>query len=146
VKSEEISVTFDCQDETDASADESYFDNDNTDNGEPDIEDQDDYDDNQVYGINFNVSIKKASGELVLECVAEEKKVIIVGAKLVNGTYDGPPFDNLSDELVNSFTAYLEDRKIDAHLSDFILETAASKEQREYLHWLQELKKFTDAA
>ena len=143
-KNEEITITFDCQDESEGAGDDEVFDGDNKEESEPDIEDQD-YDENAVYGINFNVSIKKPSGELVLDCVAEEG-VLVLGARLSKGTYSGPPFENLSDELVEAFSNYLEDRKIDSHLSNFILETAASKEQREYVRWLQELKKFTDSA
>lgn len=143
-KNEEITITFDCQDESEGAGDDEMYDGDNKDESEPDIEDED-YDENAVYGINFNISIKKPSGELILDCVAEEG-VSVLGARLSKGTYSGPPFENLSDELVEAFNNYLEDRKIDSHLSNFILETAASKEQREYVRWLQELKKFTDSA
>ena len=55
-QNEEISVTFDCQDESDGHIDEDeFFKQDDDDNSEEDDGDLDDYDSDDKYGINFQV-------------------------------------------------------------------------------------------
>ena len=62
-----------------------------------------------------------------------------------DSTYNGPAFDNLSESLQDAFVNYLEDRKINSDLCHFIISYSQDKEQREYVHWLTNLVKFTSA-
>ena len=150
---EEIVVTFDCQDENEESAlnddFEKYYDE--GDNIEVDGDDEDDDfpDDDLKYGINFTVTIKKKNSEMIAHCVADSTinvvslKVLPVGDKNNEQLYKGPPFENLSQPMQNALTNFLEDRKVDANLSNFILLYSQYKEQKEYVQWLKRLAEFT---
>lgn len=157
-QNEEITITFDCQDEAEGSLDEEDFfkqhENDQDDAHDDEDTDLDDYDESEKYGINFQVTIKKGGSEMICECTAEQE-ISIVNVRVYSGdqtseekravAYDGPPFENLAEGLQDAFLNYLEDRKIDADLCHFILTFAQHKEQKEYVHWLKELSKFTES-
>jgi complement component 1 Q subcomponent-binding protein len=102
------------------------------------------------YGINFTVSIKKAGKEMLFNCSAGDT-VSIHNVKIssesnsTEATYDGPPFENLSDSLQEAFVQYLEERKINSDMSEFILSYSQAKEQKEYVHWLKTFAQFTEA-
>ena len=148
---------FDCQDESEESAfNEDFmekFDQSSEENEDGSFDDMDDedYDDDMKYGINFTASIKKKNGEIIFDCVADEsikiKHVRIqsaTGAKdSDDSAYKGPPFENLSDSLQEAFMNYLEDRKINPDLCHFILLYSQHKEQKEYVNWLKNLSEFT---
>ena len=149
---EEIVVTFDCQDENEESALNDDFDVDkyyNEDNVEGDDEDDEFPDEDLKYGINFTVTIKKKNSEMIAHCVADSTinvvslKVSPVGDENDEQRYKGPPFENLSQAMQNALTNFLEDRKVDANLSSFILLYSQYKEQKEYVQWLKSLAEFT---
>ncbi|EXJ94798.1 hypothetical protein A1O1_03196 [Capronia coronata CBS 617.96] len=58
--------------------------------------------------------------------------------------YAGPPISNLDPELQAMLDKYLEERGIDAQLASFLPEYVDYKEQREYVKWLNDMKKFID--
>lgn len=51
--------------------------------------------------------------------------------------YGGPVFEQLSEGLQDSIYAHLEDHGVDEDLCFYILAVSRSKEQSEYVHWLQ---------
>jgi len=150
-KNEEITVMFDCQDESEESAfNEDFmekFDKSGGENEDGSFDDMDDedYDDDMKYGINFTASIKKKNGEIIFDCVADESIKInhVRIQKDSDSAYKGPPFENLSDSLQEAFMNYLEDRKINPDLCHFILLYSQYKEQKEYVNWLKNLSEFT---
>lgn len=80
----------------------SRIDDDNEDKEENDDED---LDENMDFGINFTVSIRKGESELFFNCTADAT-LSISNVRLANdkndldaSTYNGPPFDNLSEDL-----------------------------------------------
>ncbi|CAG8510064.1 7197_t:CDS:2 [Ambispora gerdemannii] len=59
--------------------------------------------------------------------------------------YLGPRFENLDNEVQILFERYLEERGIDTSLALFIPNYVDYKEQKEYLGWLHNVKKFVEA-
>lgn len=103
------------------------------------------------YGINTDVTITKASGEkVIINCVAS-KKLIVRSVRYAEPgadtedpkSYGGPVFDQLNDELQESFYTYLADRKIDEDLAFFVLSYSRVKEQKEYANWLNKIMEFS---
>ncbi|ORZ33319.1 mitochondrial glyco protein [Catenaria anguillulae PL171] len=60
------------------------------------------------------------------------------------GTYVGPIFDELDDNLSNAFYQYLEARGVGAELAEFIPAYVEYKEQLEYNRWLQKVSAFVE--
>jgi complement component 1 Q subcomponent-binding protein len=60
------------------------------------------------------------------------------------GTYSGPPWQQLDEELQLLMERYLEERGINTALALFIPDYAELKEQKEYISWLKNLKSFVD--
>jgi complement component 1 Q subcomponent-binding protein, mitochondrial len=58
--------------------------------------------------------------------------------------YNGPPWQQLDEELQLLMERYLEERGINTALALFIPDYAELKEQKEYLSWLKNLKSFVD--
>ncbi|KAL9052326.1 MAG: hypothetical protein Q9162_005470 [Coniocarpon cinnabarinum] len=58
--------------------------------------------------------------------------------------YTGPPFSNLDEDLQVLFEKYLDERGINTTMALFVPEYIDYKEQKEYLNWLQNVKKFVD--
>ena len=63
--------------------------------------------------------------------------------------YNGPDFEDLEDKLQEAFDEYLGELGVDNEIFDFIDATAVDKEHREYMRWLENMKKlmwveFTD--
>lgn len=56
--------------------------------------------------------------------------------------YHGPPFSNLDEELQESLETYLESRGITEELASFIGAYSEFKENKEYIQWLNNMKKF----
>jgi hypothetical protein len=140
-------ITFDCRDEV-------LFDDSDTSGDEADakvdvpVEDRDD-DVSDRYAINFTVRIKKSSGrELVLRCVAEDGLTVLSSRveSFPDNTQQisGPVIESLADELQDAFVGFLEERLVDRDLTAFIVQYAADKEQREYMHWLKSLLEFSE--
>ncbi|GAK67603.1 mitochondrial glyco protein [Moesziomyces antarcticus] len=61
------------------------------------------------------------------------------------GTYLGPQFDTLDENLQSQFETFLGERGIDANLALFIPNYAEYKEQREYCDWLSHVRNFVEA-
>jgi len=58
--------------------------------------------------------------------------------------YDGPPWQQLDEDLQLLMERYLEERGINTALAVFIPDYAELKEQKEYISWLKNLKSFVD--
>ncbi|KAF2641431.1 regulatory protein-like protein suaprga1 [Massarina eburnea CBS 473.64] len=56
--------------------------------------------------------------------------------------YIGPPFSNLDEDLQILLEKYLEERGINTRMALFIPDYIDHKEQKEYINWLQNMKKF----
>ncbi|KAJ7477017.1 mitochondrial glycoprotein [Mycena galericulata] len=61
------------------------------------------------------------------------------------GLYIGPEFSTLDLTVQENFEKFLEERDIGEATAFFIPEYAEYKEQREYVQWLENVKKFVDA-
>ena len=119
------------------------------------LDSEDDLDEGDVmdYGINFQVKISKSDGsKLVVDCIAA-KEMQIEGVQYVptaygataeqeEEVYGGPVFDQLDETLQDAFYEYLADRKIDNDMSFFVLAHSRSKEQREYVNWINNVLAF----
>ncbi|RPB18714.1 mitochondrial glyco protein [Terfezia boudieri ATCC MYA-4762] len=58
------------------------------------------------------------------------------------GLYAGPEFANLDEDLQVLFERYLDERGINTALALFVPDYIEYKEQKEYLRWLENVKKF----
>jgi len=61
------------------------------------------------------------------------------------GLYIGPQFDQLDVNVQEEFDEFLAQRGVDQSLAMFLPEYAEYKEQKEYVEWLQSVKKFVEA-
>lgn len=59
--------------------------------------------------------------------------------------YAGPPFANLDEDLQSLIERYLDERGVDTALATFIPDYIDFKEQREYVNWLNSMRKFVEA-
>ena len=59
--------------------------------------------------------------------------------------YPGPPFDSLDPDVQTLMDRYIEDRGINEALAIFATDYMGWKEQREYVSWLNNVKKFVEA-
>ncbi|PSR79852.1 mitochondrial glyco protein [Coniella lustricola] len=59
--------------------------------------------------------------------------------------YPGPPFGTLDEDLQLLMEQYLDERGINSALAVFVPDYMDLKEQKEYLTWLNNVKKFVDA-
>lgn len=145
-KGETIEVFFDCQDEVE---DESLF-------NDMDMESAEETDEAEgtegMMGLNFDVVIKKSSGEKVIfNCIASRDLQISNIQHVPNGKdvedsdlYSGPIFSELDESVQDAMKSYLADRQIDEDLCYFVLSFARAKEQREYTNWLNQLLTFVE--
>ncbi|PHH66309.1 hypothetical protein CDD81_7902 [Ophiocordyceps australis] len=60
-------------------------------------------------------------------------------------SYPGPPFGSLDEDLQVLVERYLEERGINQAMSIFVTDFVDVKEQKEYMRWLSNVKKFIDA-
>ncbi|KAF1956776.1 mitochondrial glyco protein [Byssothecium circinans] len=58
--------------------------------------------------------------------------------------YSGPPFSNLDEDLQILLEKYLEERGINTRMALFVPDYIDHKEQKEYINWLQNVKKFVE--
>jgi complement component 1 Q subcomponent-binding protein len=56
--------------------------------------------------------------------------------------HQGPPFNNLDEDLQILLEKYLEERGINTRLALFIPDYIDHKEQKEYIKWLNNVKNF----
>ena len=100
----------------------------------------------------FTCTVEKGGEQLVFHCVADEGVSIVrisfPGADAQEwedkGGYLGPPFDELDEELQEAFNMWLYERDIDSNVADYVQRAAASKESREYCHWLDSVATFVN--
>ncbi|XLS80689.1 hypothetical protein HN51_046520, partial [Arachis hypogaea] len=58
--------------------------------------------------------------------------------------YEGPEFTDLDENLQKAFHKYLEIRGIKPSTTNFLQEYMFSKDNKEYLGWLKNLKNFVE--
>lgn len=154
-KGETIEIVFDCQDEVDEDEDalmDSMEGIMNEDEEKKDGSDDSNEEELESFvGINFNVVISKGKEKMLINCIAS-KNLKIENAQFIpsgkeiddDNLYSGPLFYQLDESLQEAFKSYLSDRKIDEDLCYFILAYSRSKEQKEYVNWLEHMLDFTD--
>ncbi|KAF0359430.1 mitochondrial glyco protein [Gigaspora margarita] len=62
------------------------------------------------------------------------------------GFYPGPSFETLDNDVQVLFEKYLEERGINTAVALFISNYAEYKEQKEYMKWLENVRKFVDVS
>jgi len=136
-----VVVTFDCQDEAETGMDMNELQmpevNEGNEDELPEI----------GFGINFVVRITSSTGDkMVVDCVASQELQVLNVQHIPAGKneddgdlYGGPIFDQLSENLQESIFDFLAEHKVDEDLAFFILSYSRSKEQSEYLNWLNSM-------
>ncbi|KAF2197670.1 mitochondrial glyco protein [Delitschia confertaspora ATCC 74209] len=127
------------------------------------LNDEMDYNENQQ-GFPAHASIRierPGKGALAIEAVAQDGDFLIEDvfhfqeADLADPQtaekdwqrrtlYTGPPFGNLDEDLQYLLEKYLEERGINTRLALFIPDYIDYKEQKEYVSWLKNVKKFVE--
>ncbi|KAI9772039.1 MAG: hypothetical protein M1840_001327 [Geoglossum simile] len=120
-------------------------------------------DQNPSFPARVNVIVDKAGrGALQIETVVQDGMVVIDNvyyfplAELADvknaegdwqrrGMYTGPPFGNLDEDLQVLLERYLDERGVNTALALFIPDYIDYKEQKEYISWLSNVKKFVEA-
>ena len=101
-----------------------------------------------TYGIDFQVIIKKNADTFVLDCVAGPtiivKRACFNPVKENNDLYRGPSFEAMDESFIRSFVGYLEERGIGDDMNFFVLAYSQKKENKEYVNWLLKLREFSD--
>ncbi|KAI0782033.1 mitochondrial glycoprotein [Abortiporus biennis] len=116
------------------------------------------------YPIRCSISITKdsAPGALTVDAMCQDGAFIVdnisfykdakVGTELTaeadwnrRGLYIGPQFDTLDVGVQEEFERFLQERGINDSLAVFIPEYSEYKEQKEYVHWLANVKSFVEA-
>ncbi|GHJ84386.1 hypothetical protein NliqN6_0788 [Naganishia liquefaciens] len=110
---------------------------------------------------SLNITKSGSSGALVMDLLVEDESFIIDNTSFYSdkslaedmtaegdwkrrGTYVGPRFDHLDEEVQSQFEQFLEERDVNANLAMFIPLYCEYKEQKEYVSWLGNVKKFID--
>ncbi|KAL9226630.1 hypothetical protein vseg_002419 [Gypsophila vaccaria] len=100
------------------------------------------------------VTIIKKDGNspyLEFDCTAFPDEVRINGLSLKNPetedqlAYEGPDFLDLDENLQKAFHKYLEIRGIKPITTNFLHEYMIEKDNKEYVKWLKDVKKFIEA-
>ncbi|KAF4346055.1 hypothetical protein F8388_016452 [Cannabis sativa] len=119
-------------------------------------DDGDDGDDDEKSiqsSIPLVVNVSKKSGPaLEFSCTAYPDEIAIESLTVKHPensgdeiAYEGPDFHDLDENLQKSFHKYLEIRGIKPSTTNFLHEYMINKDSREYLLWLEKLKKFVQA-
>ncbi|GAB2299729.1 hypothetical protein Dimus_033783 [Dionaea muscipula] len=122
---------------------------------ENEVEDDNEEDDNEEetisdFSIPLNVSVSKTNGpSLEFSCTAFSDEIAIDDLSLKypeveddQVAYEGPDFGDLDENLQKTFHKYLEVRGIKPSIANFLYEYMVQKDSKEYLRWLNGLKKF----
>ncbi|CAI0411182.1 unnamed protein product [Linum tenue] len=123
---------------------------------ENDVRDDDDDDDTErptQSSLPLVVTVTKKSGtSLEFSCVAFADEIAIDSLSVKKPennseemVYDGPNFHDLDENLKNAFHKYLDIRGIKPSTTNFLHEYMINKDCREYLGWLNDLRKFVQA-
>ena len=158
-KGENIEITFDCQDlaeEGDQGFDMDDMEQEEEGGDEKEGEGEDDEEGDMdgmggETGINFDVVVTKGDEKIVFNCVAYQQlqidnvQFVPAGKELGDKElYGGPIFQDLDETLQEAMGNYLADRNIDDALCYFIAAYSTSKEQKEYVNWLNSVMKFVE--
>lgn len=98
-----------------------------------------------------NIIAQAADGEIEIANIQYWPTAELLNPKTIeaendaNNVYEGPPFQHLDLEVQQMYATYIEERGINAQLTLFLQQYVDYKEQREYVGWLENLKKFIDA-
>jgi complement component 1 Q subcomponent-binding protein len=111
----------------------------------------------------LNIVIEKPNkGALNVEAIAQDGAIVVENLyyysdpKLAHSTdanavhaaqdaYPGPPFGSLDEDLQLLMERYLEERGLTPALALFVPDYMDHKEQKEYMHWLKNVKGFIEA-
>lgn len=119
---------------------------------------------NESLPIRTAITISKGRGQgaLTIDAVAQDGLFLVDNISLYQdeslaleltseadwkrrGLYMGPAFDHLDESLQTNFEQFLEERGIDSNLALFIPDLAEYKEQKEYVKWLEGVRKWVEA-
>ncbi|KAI9265918.1 mitochondrial glycoprotein [Sporodiniella umbellata] len=128
------------------------------------IESEDNEDEEAVsFPVRASVTIEKeGQGAMTVDTVSQDGEIAIESVmyykdnKLASdqsaesdwqrrGLYIGPQFAELDENLQQLYVNYLEERGIDSALANFLPDYVEYKEQKEYVNWLENMKKFVSA-
>ncbi|CAI6338990.1 unnamed protein product [Periconia digitata] len=112
------------------------------------------------YPAHMNIRIDRpGKGALAIDATAQDGDILIEdlwyfpSAELADPVsaekdwqrrtlYTGPPFNNLDEDLQILLEKYLEERGVNTRMALFVPDYIDHKEQKEYISWLQNVKKF----
>lgn len=107
---------------------------------------------NHQSSVPLSVTISKKDGPtLEFHVMAFPEEISIDSMSITNpefedgAGYEGPDFSDLDENLQKAFHKYLEMRGIKPNTTNFLHEYMVNKDSREYLMWLNNLKKFVEA-
>ncbi|KAG0744631.1 hypothetical protein G6F57_008697 [Rhizopus arrhizus] len=112
--------------------------------------------------VSFPVRASEGQGAVTIDTVAQDGEIAIESVmyykdnKLANdqsaesdwqrrGLYIGPQFSELDENLQQLYERFLEERGINSALANFLPDYVEYKEQKEYVQWLENMKKFISA-
>lgn len=116
-----------------------------------------------AFPLNLNITIDKGGvgatniiaeaqdGVITLEYVHFLPRASLIDPKTTDemkqsqNVYRGPPFSHLDTELQAMYENYVRERGVNEQLAYFLTRYVDYKEQREYVLWLENMKKFVDA-
>lgn len=125
-------------------------------------EEEDFPEEQQAFPARVNIRIERpGKGALAIEATAQDGEFMIEDlahfdkAELADpataeanwarqALYTGPPFNNLDEDLQLLLEKYLEERGINTRMALFIPDYIDHKEQKEYILWLNKLRKFVE--
>ncbi|KAK9802588.1 hypothetical protein WJX73_008556 [Symbiochloris irregularis] len=118
---------------------------------EPDAEEEQ-VDEVEDISVLFRVHVTKGDQALVFDCQSDGSYLTVLHAALEPAdaeqdeqSYDGPVFSDLDEKLQAAFTVYLGERGVTEELGAYLVTLSEDKEQREYMHWLDNVTKFVKA-
>ncbi|EMR08415.1 hypothetical protein PNEG_03251 [Pneumocystis murina B123] len=169
-KNEKISVSFSISDINNLESEDEYYQENenesmqnNTLNTKDDLPQFNKDDSTYSFPVKCNITITKPKlGTLALDAVTQDGVFMIDNILYYKnddlaltqtaeadwqrrGIYMGPSFQSLNEDIQVMFERYLEERGINTSLALFIPEYVSYKEQKEYLNWLQNVKRFINA-
>lgn len=112
--------------------------------------------------VSFSITKEHAQGSINVDSMCQDGAFIVdnisyypdaqLGTELTaeadwkrRGLYIGPQFETLDVSVQEEFEKFLQERGINEHLALFIPDYSELKEQKEYVRWLENVKKFVDA-
>eukprot|EP00930_Biecheleria_cincta_P105208 TRINITY_DN977_c0_g3_i1.p1 TRINITY_DN977_c0_g3~~TRINITY_DN977_c0_g3_i1.p1 ORF type:complete len:251 (-),score=68.28 TRINITY_DN977_c0_g3_i1:99-773(-) len=93
-------------------------------------------------GLTFFCST--TAGEDHRYVIGNVKSYASAGEKDSATSYNGPEFEDLDDKLQEALDEYLGEVGMNSDVCDFVDAMASDKEQREYVRWLRNTKKFIE--